>query len=128
MKKLVLDTNVRISCLQTPEEFAERFAGFDLILLPSVVLGEYRAGLFDTKAGRASRKAIDEFLKNPAVRMCPLTNHTALVYAQVFQFLRKAGKPIPTNDIWIAAAVQENGAALATDDGHFKWIPLLQIV
>ena len=128
MRKLVLDTNVLIAFLQKPEDFSERFTGYDLILLPPVVLGEFRAGLFDTKSGRENRKAVDAFLQNPGVKVCPMTDNTSLVYAQIFQTLRKAGKPIPTNDIWIAAAAQENGAALATDDGHFKAVPLLQIV
>ena len=128
MRKLVLDTNVLIAFLQNPENFAERFSGYDVILLPPVVLGEVRAGLFDTKVGRENRKAIDAFLQNPAVKACPMTDNTSLCYAKVFQALRKAGKPIPTNDIWIAAATQENGAALATDDGHFRAVPLLQIV
>ena len=128
MRKLVLDTNVLIAFLQNPDDFAERFSGYDVILLTPVVLGEFRAGLFDTKAGRENRKAIDAFLQNPAVKVCPMTDNTSLCYAKVFQALRKAGKPIPTNDIWIAAAAQENGAALATDDGHFKAVPLLQIV
>lgn len=128
MRKLVLDTNVLIAFLQNPEDFAERFSGYDVILLPPVVLGEFRAGLFDTKVGRENRKAIDAFLQNPAVKACPMTDNTSLCYAKVFQALRKAGKPIPTNDIWIAAATQENGAALATDDGHFRAVPLLQIV
>ena len=128
MRKLVLDTNVLIAFLQNPENFAERFSGYDVILLPPVVLGEFRAGLFDTKVGRENRKAIDAFLQNPAVKACPMTDNASLCYAKVFQALRKAGKPIPTNDIWIAAATQENGAALATDDGHFRAVPLLQIV
>ena len=128
MRKLVLDTNVLIAFLQNPENFAERFSGYHVILLPPVVLGEFRAGLFDTKVGRENRKAIDAFLQNPAVKACPMTDNTSLCYAKVFQALRKAGKPIPTNDIWIAAATQENGAALATDDGHFRAVPLLQIV
>lgn len=128
MRKLVLDTHVLIAFLQNPEDFAERFSGYDVILLPPVVLGEFRAGLFDTKVGRENRKAIDAFLQNPAVKACPMTDNTSLCYAKVFQALRKAGKPIPTNDIWIAAATQENGAALATDDGHFRAVPLLQIV
>ena len=128
MRKLVLDTNVLIAFLQNPEDFAERFSGYDVIILPPVVLGEFRAGLFDTKVGRENRKAIDAFLQNPAVKACPMRDNTSLCYAKVFQALRKAGKPIPTNDIWIAAATQENGAALATDDGHFRAVPLLQIV
>ena len=104
MRKLVLDTNVLIAFLQNPDDFAERFSCYDVILLTPVVLGEFRAGLFDTKAGRENRKAIDAFLRNPAVKVCPMTDNTSLCYAKAFQALRKAAKPIPTNDLWIAAA------------------------
>lgn len=127
MRKLVLDTNVLIAFLRAPEAFEARFSAYDLVLLPPVVLGEFRAGLFDTKAGRENREALDAFLRNPAVRVCPMTDATSLVYAKVFQALRSAGKPVPTNDIWIAAAALESGAALATDDRHFTAVPLLQI-
>ena len=127
MRRLVLDTNVLIAFLRDPESFATRFSAYDLILLPPVVLGEFRAGLFNTKAGRENREALDAFLQNPAVKVCPMTDSTSLVYAKVFQSLRRAGTLVPTNDIWIAAAALESGAALATDDRHFAAVPLLQL-
>lgn len=128
MRLLALDTNVLIAFLRNPSAFADRFGDFDQIVLSPVVLGEYRAGLFDTKVGKANRKVLEEYLRNPAVKILPVTDRTSAVYAKVFQSLRKRGVPIPTNDMWIAAAALENGAALATDDGHFAAVEMLQIV
>ena len=128
MRLLALDTNVLIAFLRNPSAFADRFADFDQIVLSPVVLGEYRSGLFDTRVGKANRKVLEEYLRNPAVRILTMTDRTSAVYAKVFQSLRKKGVPIPTNDMWIAATALENGAALATDDGHFAVVEMLQTV
>jgi len=128
MRRLTLDTNVLIGFLRNPERYAAAFAEFDEIVLCPVVLGEFRAGLFDTKAGRANRCALEEFLSNPSVKVLPLRDVTSAYYAQVFQALRKIGCPIPVNDIWIAAFAIENGFALATNDSHFSRVPMLRIV
>jgi len=128
MNRLTLDTNVLIGFLQKPERYADAFAEFDEIVLCPVVLGEFRAGLFDTKTGRANRKALEEFLKNPAVKVWPVRDVTSVYYAQVFQTLRKTGCPIPVNDIWISAFAIENGLTLATEDGHFSHVPMLRVI
>ncbi|HEY4572503.1 MAG TPA: PIN domain-containing protein [Thermoanaerobaculia bacterium] len=31
----------------------------------------------------------------------------------------RKGRPIPENDIWIAASARQHGLTLATRDGHF---------
>lgn len=128
MKRLTLDTNVLIGFLRNPEQYAAAFAEFDEIVLCPVVLGEFRAGLFDTRVGRANKSALEEFLSNPAVKVLPLRDVTSEYYAQVFQVLKKIGCPIPVNDIWIAAFAIENGFALATNDGHFSKIPMLRVL
>lgn len=128
MRRLALDTNVLIGFLGCPERFEERFSCFDEISISSVVLGEFRAGLFETKCGRMSRKALDLYLRNPAVKVAPITDGTAAFYAKVFQELRAKGCPIPTNDMWIAASALEVGATLATEDRHFSNVPMLQLV
>lgn len=128
MRRLVLDTNILIGLLMHPENYAERLAAFDEVIMSPTVLGEYRAGLFQTKAGRANRAALEAYLQNPAVHVLPITDATARLYAQVFQALKAKGTPIPVNDIWIAAFALEQGACLATDDTHFNLVPLLQVV
>ena len=49
----------------------------------------------------------------------PITAQTADSYALVYSNLRRTGRPIPTNDLWIAASALEHGAALLTRDSHF---------
>ena len=52
----------------------------------------------------------------------PVTALTADSYALVYAGLRRKSRPIPTNDLWIAASALELGAALLTRDAHFAQI------
>jgi len=68
-----------------------------------------------------------QFLSMPSVRVLNVTGETALRYAEVDVYLRKKGRPIPLNDVWIAAVALEHGLHLLTLDVHFREIPLLLI-
>ena len=91
-------------------------------------LGEFKAGLFPTRAGDRNRNALDVFLQKATVKVVPITDRTADIYAKVYQALRKEGTPIPQNDMWIAASALENGADLATCDEHFRHVPMLTVI
>jgi predicted nucleic acid-binding protein len=67
------------------------------------------------------------FPSKPSVRALNATEETALRYAEVDVYLRKNGRPIPRNDVRIAAAALEHGLQLLTLDRHFREIPLLPI-
>jgi predicted nucleic acid-binding protein len=61
------------------------------------------------------------------VEPLPVTTETADYYGRLFIELRKMGRPIPTNDLWIAAQTLECGAVLITSDQHFQGIPGLRV-
>jgi hypothetical protein len=95
--------------------------------MPAVVLGELHSG-FRAGARRAENEAIlRRFLAKASVRILPVTEETALRYAEIDVFLRSKGRPIPRNDVWIAAATLEHGMQLLTLDRHFAEIPMLLI-
>ena len=54
--------------------------------------------------------------------MLVVDDNTAEFYASAWKKLRDKGRPIPTNDIWVAASAMQHGLALATLDGHFAAI------
>ncbi len=128
MNAVVLDTNVLIDLFHNPDTFNETLNTYDTVILPAIVVGEFRAGLSDTNKDRAIGKLLTDYLKNPAVKVAPLTAKTTLYYASVHRALKTKGTPIPQNDIWIAATALENGAPLLTYDTHFSAIPMLQRV
>lgn len=62
------------------------------------------------------------FFDSPRVDLLSVDEGTAEFYAQVFADLKQKGRPIPTNDLWLAASTMQHGLALATYDDHFNSI------
>ncbi len=128
MNAAMLDTNVLINLFHDPDSFLEEFEDYGMVLLPSVVIGEFRAGLSESKKDKAIETILSGYLKNPAVKVVSVSEKTARYYANVFRELKAKGRPIPQNDIWIAATALECGVPLFTYDSHFAEIPMLQLV
>lgn len=69
-----------------------------------------------------NRRELSLFLASPRVSSVPLTLATAEFYAAMYGGLRRKGRPIPTNDLWIAAGAFEHGVPLLTRDDHFHHV------
>ena len=128
MNAAVIDTNILIGCFQRDQGAAATISDYDRILVCPVVLGEFKAGIdIATKKGRKAKELLDEFLDDPAVMVVPCTDETADYYAMIYKALRERGTPLPTNDIWIAAAALEHGAVVLSGDSHFSRVPMLKL-
>ncbi len=128
MNGVVLDTNVLIRLFHEPRTFVDKLRDFDFVLLPAVVLGEFRAGLSKSPRDAVLDRVLTDYLANPSVRVAPLTEATSVYYAEIFRALKAAGRPIPQNDIWIAAVALEHAAPLFSYDAHFAQIPMLRLL
>jgi tRNA(fMet)-specific endonuclease VapC len=121
-ERLALDTSAYARLRVGHPRVQDAVAAATLVVVPIVVVGELLAG-FDLGSRRQENLAsLDDFLAEPFVEVLPLTMETARVYGQLFSSLRRAGTPIPTNDLWIAAAARAAGASLLTFDAHFRRI------
>jgi tRNA(fMet)-specific endonuclease VapC len=90
--------------------------------IPTITLGELRAG-FRAGARRERNEAeLDEFLTSPVVEALVVDPQVTHHYATIVTDLRRAGTPLPTNDIWIAATAARHSATVLTYDEHFKHI------
>ena len=128
MNIAVIDTNVLIDCFQRGGGAADAISDYDRILVCPAVIGEFKAGIDAvTKRGRKAKERLDEFLDDPAVEIVSCTDETAEYYARIFRALKERGTPLPTNDIWIAAAALEHGATVLSEDGHFSCVPMLKV-
>jgi tRNA(fMet)-specific endonuclease VapC len=85
-----------------------------------VVVGELLFGFRNGTRYDRSVKELDELLLEPRVSVLTVTRSTADRFGRIASKLRKAGTPIPTNDIWIAAHVFESGGELVSFDEHFE--------
>jgi predicted nucleic acid-binding protein len=128
MKSVILDTNLLIDLFEKQVFLPQDFNQYDNIVLPATVIGEYRAGLFDTKKGEENKQKLAYYLSRSTVSTVPITDRTAEIYAKVYQALRTIGRMIPQNDMWIAASALEHGADLATKDEHFRLVPMLTTI
>jgi len=90
--------------------------------MPAVVVGELWVGFL--LGGRVERNQRDlaEFLTHPVVEELQVDSEIGHIYAEIAVSLRKAGTPVPSNDIWIAATAARAGAPVVTYDPHFSYI------
>lgn len=93
-----------------------------MVIVPVTVLGELEAGFELGRRARENRHALGDFLDEPFVSVLAATEVTVRHYARIFAALRRAGTPIPTNDVWIAASTMECSGCLLTFDGHYRHI------
>ena len=92
-------------------------------IVPVTVSGELRAGFEIGTHKERNQAELAAFLHSRRVAVVPVTEATTLRYATIYAFLRGIGRPIPTNDLWIAAAAMEHSVALLTADHHFHAVP-----
>ncbi len=128
MKRLLIDTNVYSYALKGDGDVIEVLREADEIGFSVISIGELLSGFRLGGKEKKNRKELEQFLDSPRVVVYPIDEDTAEFYAQVLDNLRKIGKPVPTNDIWIAAVAFQNGLKLFTKDNHFQAIAGLYLV
>lgn len=125
---VVLDTSAVSRLWAGHEGVVELLADAALFLLPVTVLGELEAGFEMGRRARANRVMLNEFLDEPFVSVLPVRQPVARIYGGLFAGLKRAGTPIPVNDIWIAASTLDSRSQLVTFDRHFAKVPGLSYI
>jgi tRNA(fMet)-specific endonuclease VapC len=90
--------------------------------VPSIVLGELRTGFLLGGQPARNEDELRRFLRHPFVEVLDVDDDAARIYAEIMAMLRKAGTPLPTNDVWVAAVAARDGATVLTFDEHFRQI------
>lgn len=122
MSSFCLDTSAYSHFRRGNEELAALLDRAELVGVPTVALGELRTGFLLGGRQRRNEIELETFLDNPVVQVLTVDSETSRQYAEIVAELRKAGTPIPTNDIWIAATAARNGSTVLTCDDHFERI------
>ena len=117
--RVMIDTNAYTALMAGNSHLADILAESEAILLPAIVIGELYDGFRGGSKPRENHEALRRFREKPRTICAPITDSTAEWFAEVKQILRKKGRPIPINDVWIAASCMEHGAHLLTLDAHF---------
>jgi tRNA(fMet)-specific endonuclease VapC len=125
---LALDTSGYSQFALGVERAIAAMEAAESLAIPTVVLGELFAGFRRGSRERANRKRLEEFIETFEVQILPVTEIEADWYAKVVARLRAEEKPIPTNDVWIAACALAAKASLLTADGHFDFVEGLTVL
>lgn len=122
MKRIIIDTNFYAAFKRNETDAVNLLRRVEYIGVNTVILGELLAGFRCGNREKQNREELDQFLDATRVELISLDEETAEFYAQVFAELRQLGRPIPSNDLWLAASALQHGLALATYDDHFSQI------
>lgn len=116
--RFLLDTNIVIALFARDALVHRRLQQASHVFLPCVALGELYYGAYYSTRVAANSRRIDELATRSAVLNCD--SGTARQYGRIKNRLRSRGRPLPENDIWIAAIAQQHQLTLVSRDQHFK--------
>ncbi len=122
MTRMCLDTSAYSHFMRGDEQVVALLDAADWIGVPTIVLGELRAGFALGTRLQTNERELGSFLRNPMVSVLDVDDASSRIYAQIVVALRAAGTPLPTNDIWIASVAAREGAVVITYDEHFRAI------
>jgi len=117
---VILDTNALSAAAGNHPAVAAVLARADRVAIPVIVLGEYRYGIAQSR----HRAAYANWL-NGLLNVClvlDINEPTTHYYAEIVLQLKQKGRPIPTNDIWIAALCRQHSLPLLSRDEHFDLV------
>lgn len=120
--KILLDTNAYSAIGRGHPGATELIRGARTLVVSTVMLGEVLAGFRHGSQWDENLSSLRRFVAQPRVSLVPVSWITADRYSRIWSALRRKGKPIPTNDVWIAAHALETGADLISFDPHFKHV------
>jgi len=127
MQSFTLDTSAYSAFNRGDRRLKDWFKADVDIIIPSVVIGELRAGFAAGSRRKENEDLLQRFLDSPNVSVETISDSTTKIYAEIYLRLRAKGKPIGTNDMWIAAVALQLGNELLTLDRGFEHIPDLMI-
>jgi len=117
---LILDTNALSAAAEHDPSAMDVVARAERLAVPVIVLGEYRLGIAQSRY-RASYEAwLREW--SSSVTLLAIDDETTHSYSIIGLELKKKGKPIPTNDLWIAALCRQHSLPLLSRDRHFDLV------
>lgn len=117
---MILDTNALSAAADGDPAVAALLGRADRLAIPVIVLGEYRHGIRQSHNHAAYENWLKELLNDCMV--FDVNEATTPHYADIVAELKRKDKPIPTNDIWIAAICRQHGLPLLSRDRHFDWV------
>jgi tRNA(fMet)-specific endonuclease VapC len=122
---VLLDTNIVIAFFAQDPTVLREMQAASQFFIPTIVLGELYFGAEKSNQAAQNIKRIDELAKSTAILGCNV--ETARQYGELKNQLRQRGRPLPENDVWIAALALQHNLTLITRDAHFQHVESLSL-
>lgn len=122
---LLLDTNIVIALFAEEKRIIEQLSEADEVFLSSIVIGELNYGARKSSRFRENLERINLFAAKNIILPCDIV--FASYYGEIKDQLRQKVKPVPENDIWIAAIALQHDLTLVSRDDHFREIDGLKM-
>lgn len=123
--KIAIDSNRYTDLCRGVPEVIEVIESALEVHVPLIVIAEQRAGFAHGSNREKNERVLTRFLNTAGVFVLSPDEQTTFLYADTYAYLRKKGKPIPTNDLWIAALVLQHHLVLFDRDSDFDHLPQL---
>jgi tRNA(fMet)-specific endonuclease VapC len=121
---LILDTNALSAAADREPAALELVAGAERLAIPVIVLGEYRLGIAQSRHHTSYKNWLRDWIE--AVTVLDIEEETTQHYAAIGLALKKKGRPIPSNDLWIAALCRQHSLPIVSRDRHFDLVEGIQ--
>ena len=118
---MILDTNGLSALAEGEPAIEPLLRKAAQIAIPVIVLGEYRYGIAHSRDRKHYEEWLTEYLSR--FRILDVDEATTISYRDVRTELKRAGTPIPSNDVWIAALCRQHRLPLLSRDRHFDAVP-----
>jgi len=118
--KHLLDTNIIVALFKDDNNVRSQIAASPEVFVPAIAIGELFYGAQHSAHVEENMKQVGEFAANSTVLACDIA--TAEHYGQIKNELKTKGRPLPENDVWIAAIAKQHSLTVVTRDQHFKEI------
>ncbi len=122
MSRYCLDTSAYSQFKRGDPKVVELIDSAEWLGVPAAVLGELWVGFLQGEQLHRNQAELDAFLAHPHVEELVVDGSVARIFGEIVVALRRAGTPLPTNDIWVAATAARAGATVLTYDTHFSLI------
>jgi len=121
----LLDTNIVIALFAGEQSVLDHLVNANEIYIPSIVIGELYYGAHKSRQASRNLRRIEAFIASNTILACDAV--TGLHYGNIKEQLRQMGRPIPENDIWIAAIALQFDSILVSRDEHFSTVQGLTV-
>ncbi len=122
IRNILIDTNAYVAFKQRQSDAVEIIMHVPVIGISSIVLGELFAGFAVGNREKINTGELRDFLSSERIRLFSADADTARFYGTVYRNLKHKGRPVPTNDMWIAAIAIQHHLSVFSYDRHSQKI------